>query len=257
VLEWVIVSREVAVSDTVIEFENVTKTYHTGLLKRRPLQALADVSFRMEAGQIWGIIGPNRAGKTTLVKLLLSLCRPTNGRIFRFGAPASDRSTLARVGYVHESQAFPRYLTASELLHFYGALALLPEQQVQRRVPELLEQVGLADRCREPIASYSKGMTQRLALALALLRQHDLLVLDEPHEGLDQAGRLLLRNVIVRHRQRGGSVLLVSHLHSEVESLCDHLLVLVAGRLVYAGHTSREWLGGSGNAKPALALSRP
>src|SRR5262249_46092731 len=157
------------------------------------------------------------------------------GRALRFGQPAADRRTLARVGYVHESPAFPRYLTARGLLEYYGALTLMPEPDVQARVPVLLEQVGLADRDREPIARFSKGMVQRRGLPQALLNEPDLLVLDEPTEGLDLAGRQLLRQVAAEQRRRGRSVLLVTHVLSEVEQLCDRVGVLVGGRLVFIG----------------------
>src|SRR5438874_1641559 len=104
------------------QLEDVCKDYPVGLLGRRKLRALDRVSLRIEPGEVFGLLGPNRAGKTTLVKLLLSLARPTSGRVYRLGSPVNHRSTLARVGYVHENQAFPRYLTATELLHLYGAL---------------------------------------------------------------------------------------------------------------------------------------
>src|SRR5262249_26144062 len=149
------------------------------------------------------------------------LCRPTAGRVLRFGRPAADRRTLARVGYVHENHAFPRYLSATALLHYYGALALLPEPVVRERVPQLLERAGLADRAREPIARFSKGMVQRLGVAQALVNDPDLLVLDEPSEGLDLAGRQVIREVIAEQRRKGGAVLLVSHVLGEVEQVCD------------------------------------
>src|SRR5437016_493685 len=129
---------------SVVEFENVSKFYPVGLLGRPQLPAVKDVTLRVEPGQVFGLLGPNRAGKTTLVKLLLSLCRATTGRILRFGRPAIERSTLRRVGYVHENQAFPRYLTATGLLHYYGAMSLVPAAGLTTRVPELLERVGLA-----------------------------------------------------------------------------------------------------------------
>src|SRR5262249_23030375 len=153
--------------------------YRVGLTKRRFLRALAGVSLRVDAGEVFGVVGPNRAGKTTLVKVLLSLCRPTTGRVQRFGQPASARRTLGRVGYMHENQAFPRYLSATELLEYYGALARVPAAELRKRVPALLERVGLADRSREPISRFSKGMVARLGLAQALVNSPDLLVLDE------------------------------------------------------------------------------
>src|SRR5437868_1376478 len=112
----------------VVEFTRVTKDYPRGLLGRGRLRAVEEVSFRIAAGEVFGLLGPNRAGKTTLVKLLLSLCRPTSGQVFRFGRPGADHGTLRRVGYVHENQAFPRYLTASGLLYYYGAMSLVPAE---------------------------------------------------------------------------------------------------------------------------------
>jgi ABC-2 type transport system ATP-binding protein len=219
----------------VAEFEGVRKVYRVGLLRRAPLPAVAGVTFRVESGEVFGLLGPNRAGKTTLVKLLLSLCRPTAGRVARLGRPVADAATLARVGYVHENPAFPRYWDAAGLLQYYGALALMDEPTVRRRAGELLERVGLADRCREPIAGFSKGMIQRLGLAQALLNDPDLLVLDEPAEGLDLLGRRLVHEVIAERRQRGRTVILVSHALSDVAALCDRVAVLVGGRLAYLG----------------------
>jgi len=219
----------------VVEFDGVTKDYRSGLLGRRRLRAVAGVSFRVEPGEVFGLLGPNRAGKTTLVKVLLSLCRPTRGQARRFGRPVRDRRTLARLGYLHENHAFPRYLTALGLLEYYGALSLLPEPDVRRRAAQLLELVGLADRAREPIARFSEGMVQRLGMAQALINDPDLLVLDEPSEGLDLAGRRLVREVIAGQRRRGRSVLLVSHVLPEVEQVCDRVAVLVGGLLAYLG----------------------
>jgi ABC-2 type transport system ATP-binding protein len=224
-----------AAAESVAEFRRVSKTYCSPILRRPRVQAVHEVSLRIEAGEVFGLLGPNRAGKTTLVKMLLALCRPSTGDVLRLGRPLADRSTLAQVGYVHENHAFPRYLSAAALLEYYGALTLMPSEQVRERVPRLLERVGLADRSREPIARFSKGMLQRLGIAQALLNEPRLLVLDEPTEGLDLNGRRLLREVVHEVRQRGGSVLLISHVLSEVEHLCDRVGVLVNGRLVHVG----------------------
>jgi ABC-2 type transport system ATP-binding protein len=220
------------------EFVAVSKTYKHPLFPVRTVQALREVSLRLNAGEALGLLGPNRAGKTTLLKILLSLCHPSAGQVTRLGQPLTDRSTLARVGYVHENHSFPRYLTAASLLEYYGALSLLPQEVTHARVPQLLERVGLADRSREPIARFSKGMLQRLGIAQALINEPQLLVLDEPTEGLDLDGRHLLRDVAREVKSRGGSVLLVSHVLPEVEQLCDRVAVLVKGRLAYSGSPS-------------------
>lgn len=217
------------------QFDAVSKTYRTAWRPARSVEALSGVSFGIEAGEVFGLLGPNRAGKTTLLKILLGLCRSSGGRATRLGRPLSDRSTLARVGYMHENQAFPSYLSAFALLEFYGSLGGVSPVALRARIPALLERVGLADRAHEPIARYSKGMVQRLALAQALLAEPDLLVLDEPTEGLDLNARRLLHDVVSEQREAGKTVLFVSHALSEVSQLCDRLAVLVAGRLGYLG----------------------
>jgi ABC-2 type transport system ATP-binding protein len=219
----------------VAEFVDVSKTYRVPLRPGRTVEALRGVSFGIEAGQVFALLGPNRAGKTTLVKILLGLCRASGGRVLRLGCPLSERGTLARVGYMHENQAFPRYLTAAALLEFYGDLSWIPPAVLKTRVPALLERVALADRAHEPIARFSKGMIQRLALAQALLAEPDLLVLDEPMEGLDLNGRLLLQEIVAQQRSAGKTVLIVSHALGEVAQVCDRLAVLVEGRLAYHG----------------------
>lgn len=213
----------------------VVKEYPRGILGLDRLRAVDTVSFRVEPGEVFGLLGPNRAGKTTLVKLLLALCLPTKGQVLRFGEPSINRHTLKQVGYVHENQAFPRHLTARGLLEFYGSLSLLPEETVKSRVPKLLERVGLADRANEAISRFSKGMIQRLGIAQALLNEPDLLVFDEPSEGLDLLGRQLVRDLVREQKERGKSVLFVSHVLTEVEHFCDRVGVIVAGKLAFLG----------------------
>jgi ABC-2 type transport system ATP-binding protein len=241
-------------TEAAATFEGVSKTYRNGVFSRRTIEALRDVRLRIECGEVFGLVGPNRAGKTTLIKLLLSLCQPSAGEIQRLGRPLSDRSTLAHVGYVHENHAFPRYLSAAALLEYYAALTLMPHERVRERVPKLLELVGLADRRREPIARFSKGMIQRLGIAQALLNEPRLLVLDEPAEGLDLHGRRLLRDTVSQVRQRGGSVLLVTHILTEIEHLCDRVGVLVEGRLVHVGPLA-DLTGGDAETPRSLEKS--
>lgn len=241
---------------TAATFENVFKTYKTGLLGGAGIVAVRGVSLSVPTGSGFALLGPNRAGKTTLVKLLLSLCRPTGGNITRIGSPISDRSTLARIGYMHENHAFPRYLSASELLHFYGGLSGLTSDELPGRVENLLQRVGLADRQSEPIARFSKGMVQRLGLAQALINEPDLLILDEPTEGLDLFGRNLLREVVRELKTAGKTVLLVSHVLAEVEELCDRVAVLVSGQVVYDG-TMNDLVTVNGSRRSLEAALRP
>jgi ABC-2 type transport system ATP-binding protein len=244
-------------SEPIVEFVSVTKDYPRGPLGLNRLRAVEAVSFRIEPGEVLGLLGPNRAGKTTLVKLLLSLCRPTSGQVRRFGRPSTDRSTLRRVGYVHENQAFPRYLTAASLLHYYGAMTLVPSEVLQTRVPELLHKVRLSDRAHEPIARFSKGMVQRLGIAQALLGDPELLVLDEPSEGLDLTGRQLVRDLLHDQKRRGRSALFVSHVVPEAESICDRVLVLVGGRIAHLGRVAELVKDAAGQARPLETAVEP
>jgi ABC-2 type transport system ATP-binding protein len=242
-----------------VVFDQVVKTYHTGLLSRgEGVQALRGVSLTVPSGGAFGLLGPNRAGKTTLVKLLLSLTSLTEGTITRLGEPLSDRKTLGRIGYMHENHAFPRYLSAGELLTFYGGLSGLPSELLPERVEQLLERVGLADRRSEPIARFSKGMVQRLGLAQALINDPDLLILDEPTEGLDLSGRQLLRQVVREFKAAHKTVILVSHVLPEVEELCDTLTVLVAGKVIHTGSVA-ELLkdAGTGGKRSLEAALKP
>ncbi len=219
----------------VCEFHNVSKSYPVGMLRRRTIHALRGVSFSVPAGCVFGLLGPNRAGKTTLVKALLSICRPTLGTILRLGRDVAVRRTLARVGYLHESPAFPQYLTARSFLDYYGTLSLLGRRELAARIPRLLDEVGLADRTGEVIAAFSKGMLQRLALAQALINDPELLVLDEPTEGMDLSARKLLHDVILRRKAQGMTAILVSHSMADVSRLCDEVAVLRGGRVAFQG----------------------
>ncbi len=238
-----------------VQFQKVYKVYRAGLLRRKTIFALRDVTLSVPRGAVFGVLGPNRAGKTTLVKALLGVCRPDSGTILRLGLPARDRGTLARVGYVHERQAFPQYLTARELLHYYGALGWVPRRQLAQRVPRLLEEFGLADRAAEPIATFSKGMSQRLALAQALVNDPELLVLDEPTEGMDLAARRLLDEVIRRRKREGKTAILVSHNMADVGRLCDLAAVLRDGRLTFAGALA-DLVGDDGMETSAAAIQQ-
>ncbi len=220
---------------TAAAFDRVSKVYKTGPFARGGVPAVRDVTLAVPRGSVFALLGPNRAGKTTLVKLLLSLARPSAGSVTRLGEPIATRHTLGRVGYMHENHAFPRYLSAGEVLAFYGGLSGVPTDELPNRVSAMLERVGLADRRHEPISRFSKGMVQRLGLAQALVNEPDLLILDEPTEGLDLLGRQLLREVVREFKKSGRTVLLVSHVLGEVQELCDEAAVLVGGGVAFRG----------------------
>jgi ABC-2 type transport system ATP-binding protein len=219
----------------IAEFEHVSKAYAPTIPGRRRVRALKDVSFSVLEGEVFGLLGPNRAGKSTLVKALLTICRPSSGKIARFGHPWNDRRTLARVGYIHESQSLPGYLTAQGLLEYYGGLSGMSRGLVKARTAELLEQVNLSDRNHEPISRFSKGMVQRLALAQALMNEPELLVLDEPTEGMDLLARRMVYEAIDHQRRIGLTAIIVSHALGDVERWCDRVAVLREGELVFLG----------------------
>lgn len=231
-------------------FDNVEKTYRSRL--GGGVQALRGVSLEIPAGATFALLGPNRAGKTTLIKLLLSLARPTRGTVQRLGLPIDRRETLGQIGYMHENHAFPKHLSAAEVLRFYGGLTGLPGETLPARVDAMLQRVGLGDRRNEPISRYSKGMVQRLGLAQAVLNEPKLLVLDEPTEGLDVFGRQLLRDTVRETAARGSTVLMVSHTLTEVDELCDRAAVLLEGRLAWQGTLEELRQRGRGNLEHAL-----
>ncbi|MEZ6140130.1 MAG: ABC transporter ATP-binding protein [Zavarzinella sp.] len=220
----------------VAEFHQVTKIFRSGLLGKQRHTALDNVTLQIPVGMVTGLLGPNRAGKTTLIKILLRLNSPTSGKVVRLGHDASYQNTLAQVGYVHENQYFPKYLSAKELLTYYGSLTYLPPMELKAKIPQLLNKVGLADRADEQIRKFSKGMVQRLAIAQAIMNDPELLVLDEPSEGLDISGKAVLRDVIQERKSLGKSVICVSHNMEEMSKVADFIVVLKNGRVISQRH---------------------
>ena len=214
-----------------IETEGLAKAYGR-------TTALASLSMRVERGEVFGFLGPNGAGKTTAVKLLLGLARPTAGEGFVLGAPLGDRATRAKVGYLPELFRYQPWLRAREVLAFHGELAGMPAAARAHDVVATLEAVGLAARANDLVGTFSKGMQQRLGLAVALLGAPDLVVLDEPTSALDPVGRTEVRSIVRAVADRGGTVFLNSHLLTEVERVCDRVAIVDRGRVVASGRPS-------------------
>ncbi len=204
--------------------------------------ALAGLSMRVERGEVFGFLGPNGAGKTTSVKLLLGLARPTAGRGTVLGAPLGDRLARRRIGYLPELFRYQSWLRAREVLALHCALADVPSSGRARAIEAALDTVGLTDRADDQVATFSKGMQQRLGLGTALLGEPDVVLLDEPTSALDPVGRADVRRIIRAARERGTTVFLNSHLLAEVELVCDRVAIVDAGRVVAAG-TLEELLG--------------
>lgn len=219
-----------------VETNSLSKDYRTALHKP-PTSALKGVTVKVERGCIFGLLGQNGAGKTTLVKILLSLVPPTSGSAHVLGKDPTDISVRRRIGFLPEHMRLPEYMKARQFLTYMGRLNGVDSAVMRKRIPELLEMVGLPGE-KKLIKAYSKGMQQRLGLAQALLNDPELLFLDEPTEGLDPLGRKQVRDLLVQLRAQGKTIFLNSHILSEVEMICDEMLILRKGEMVRAGKPS-------------------
>lgn len=221
-------------TDTVIEVHELAKEYRSAF-GRPPIRALGGVSFTVRAGELFGLLGPNGAGKTTAVKVLLGLTRPTSGGARIHGLPAADPESRRRVGYLPEGHKIPGYLTPRQTLSIFGRMSGMGTEAIAKRTALLLEQVKLSAWTDVRVKKFSKGMTQRLGLACALIHQPDVLLLDEPTDGVDPVGRREIRDLLREEAKGGTAVLLNSHLLSEIELTCDRVAVLRGGRLAAEG----------------------
>jgi ABC-2 type transport system ATP-binding protein len=212
-----------------VDLQDVRKTY------AGKIHALRGVDLRVGRGEIFGLLGPNGAGKSTLVKIIMTIVRADRAAGRVLGAPLGHRRTLARVGYLPEAHRFPGHLTGLQLLDFYAALAKVPSATRRQRAPMLLERVGMARWGDMRLGKYSKGMLQRLGLAQALMNDPELVVLDEPTDGLDPIGRRDVRQLLVDMCSNGKTVFLNSHLLSELEMVCDRVAILVQGGVARQG----------------------
>jgi ABC-2 type transport system ATP-binding protein len=214
-----------------IQTHELSKTYRDGWFGRRHVEALSGVSLTVQRGEIFGLLGPNGAGKTTLIKVLLGLVHKTSGQAEMLGHPAGHRATRRRIGYLPEHHRIPHHLNGNAALEYYGGLSNMPLREIRKRRPKLLEMVGLARWGKTLVRKYSKGMSQRLGLAQAMLHDPDLLILDEPTDGVDPVGRAEIREVLARLKSEGKTIFLNSHLLQEVELICDKVAILGRGKL--------------------------
>lgn len=205
--------------------------------------AVAGLTLQVPPGEVFGFLGPNGAGKTTSIKMLLDLVKPTSGSAQIFGTPVASPAAREGVGFLPEHFRFHEWLRADEFLDLHGRLYNMPAADRAQRGAHLIEQVGLADAGHRRLATFSKGMLQRIGLAMALLPRPRLVFLDEPTSGLDPFGRRLVRDVIRAARDEGTTVFLNSHLLSEVEVTCDRMAFIRAGRVLRSG-TMRELAAG-------------
>lgn len=219
---------------TVIETKNLRKVYRTGFWMNQVLTPLKSCSIQVFEGETFGLLGPNGAGKTTLLKTLLGIIRPSGGEGTLLGRPLGDRTVKHRVGYLPENPYFYDFLTGWEFLQYTAGLFQLPKALQQKRIPELLDLVGLSRSSaqKKQLRQYSKGMLQRVGMAQTLINDPDIVFLDEPMSGLDPLGRYQIREIIASLKSQGKTVFFNSHVLSDVELICDRVGILAKGELI-------------------------
>jgi ABC-2 type transport system ATP-binding protein len=221
-------------SEYAIETTGLTKVYRSRW-KRREVRAIDGISLNVPRATIFGLLGPNGAGKTTFVKSLLSAVHPTSGRALLFGRDARDPEARRPIGYLPENHRFPTYFTGIGMLDFYAALSGVESSRRKKLIPELLELVGLEKWGDVRLGKYSKGMLQRVGLAQALIHSPDLMILDEPTDGVDPVGRRQIREILTRFEEKGVTIFINSHLLVEVEMFCREVAILHKGKVALSG----------------------
>src|SRR5438128_10558943 len=221
-------------TDAAVAVSGLTKIFPVPF-HRQSIVAVRDLDLRVEAGEVYGLLGPNGSGKSTTLKVILGLVSPTRGRTEIFGRNSSLVQSRETVGFLPENPYFYKYLTGEETLRFFGKLCGLRGARLKERIAELIDLVGLTNARNRRLATYSKGMLQRIGLAQALIHEPKLLVLDEPTAGVDPAGSREIRNLIVDLKRRGITVLLSSHLLAQAQEICDRVGILAGGVLVREG----------------------
>ncbi|HET6326269.1 MAG TPA: ABC transporter ATP-binding protein [Planctomycetaceae bacterium] len=221
-------------SESVIQIRNLTKIYRD-FWGRPKVRALNSLSLDVQPGEVFGLLGPNGSGKTTTMKLLLGLLFPSEGEIKILGRSAADVEKNERIGYLPEESYLYRFLNAEETLDFYGRLFKMSAATRRQRSDSLIKMVGLDAARRRQLKEYSKGMTRRIGLAQALINDPDLVLLDEPTSGLDPIGTREMKDLILRLKQQGKTVVMCSHQLADVQDVCDRIAILYGGELKLLG----------------------
>jgi ABC-2 type transport system ATP-binding protein len=218
----------------VIALDHLAKTFHLGFFRTR-VDAVRNATFSVQRGEVYGLLGHNGAGKTTTLKMLMGLIRPDRGHATILGDDIRDPRARLRVGFLPESPHFYDYLRPAELLDYFGTVYGIDRHTLRRRIPALMERVGLKGAEGKQLRKFSKGMLQRIGLAQALLPDSELVILDEPQSGLDPLGRKDVRDIIIELRERGRTVLFSSHILPDVEDVCDRVAIMTRGEVVLVG----------------------
>lgn len=224
-----------ATANAILRTENLRVEYRARELGRTTKVALQGLTLAVNAGEVFGFLGPNGAGKTTTMNVLLGYVNATSGAAYLFDVNVREPIARQRIGYLPELTYYYKFLTAEELLRFYGRLFEIPRGEIESRVDRLLKLVELEHARKRPIRTYSKGMQQRAGLAQALINDPDLLLLDEPTSGLDPLGRMKVREIIQRLKNDGKTVFFSSHELGEVETVCDRVAIMNLGELKVTG----------------------
>lgn len=224
--------------EAILETKNLRVEFKAQAPARGVKLAVNNLNLRVNAGEVFGFLGPNGAGKTTTMNVLLGFVNATSGEAYLFGVNVCEPIARQRIGYLPELTYYYKFLTAEELLRFYGSIFKVPGPELERRIDELLKLVELEHARTRPIKTYSKGMQQRVGLAQALINNPDLLILDEPTSGLDPLGRMKVREIIQRLKQMGKTVFFSSHELGEVETVCDRVAIINEGELKVEGRVS-------------------
>ena len=217
-----------------VEIKNLVKEFQTSF-RRQPIRAVADVSFTIAPGEVYGLIGPNGSGKSTTMKALLGLLAPTSGTCAIFGHDSSKVDSRREVGFLPENPYFYKHLSGEETIAFFGKLCGMRGAPLRKRIDELLDLVDLQEARKRRLGGYSKGMLQRIGLAQAIVQDPRLVILDEPTAGVDPIGSRQIRDLILRLKEDGTTVFLCSHLLEQVQEVCDHVGIINRGRLVKEG----------------------
>jgi ABC-2 type transport system ATP-binding protein len=220
--------------EIVLQTRSLAKVYRD-FWGRQKVRALKALDLTVTRGEVFGLLGPNGSGKTTTIKLLLGLLFPTEGEALVFGKPATDVSKNERLGYLPEESYLYRFLTAEETLDFYGRLFDMPAKVREQRVDSLIKMVGLDRARKRQLQEYSKGMTRRIGLAQALINDPELILLDEPTSGLDPIGTREMKDMILRLKAEGKTIVMCSHLLADVQDVCDRIAILHQGELKELG----------------------
>jgi ABC-2 type transport system ATP-binding protein len=225
--------------DFAVQTDGLTKVYRD-FWGRDKVRALDDLSLTIKRGEVFGLLGPNGSGKSTTIKLLLGLIFASSGSATVLGKPAGSTEINERIGFLPEESYLYRFLNGEEILRFYGRLFRIPRKELNRRVPELLDIVGLDAKARKrKLREYSKGMARRIGLAQALINNPDLILLDEPTTGLDPIGTREMKDLILSLKAQGKTVLLCSHLLADVQDVCDRITILFRGKMQKLGDVNQ------------------